>query len=80
MTDENLTKWLDDLEADGRTMADVTTVESAMGIPRARLYEWRALDRGPLSIRLGGKVQYPIAALRKWLLESAERSSRGGVT
>lgn len=42
-------------------------VESAYGIPRKTLQNWRVLGRGPQFKRFGRRVLYGVDALERWV-------------
>ena len=37
------------------------------------LYRWRKNDAGPPSIRVGNRVRYPVAAVKRWLEEGGSK-------
>ena len=48
------------------------------GIKRNTLQKWRSLGTGPIYVKLGGKVVYPLEAIREYeksrtFIESSER-------
>lgn len=49
------------------------------GIPVPTLRTYRALNKGPASFRLGGKVYYMRQELDRWCAEEMASTRRGGI-
>ena len=52
-------------------------VADFLGIPVATLHQWRYLGSGPEAFRVGKHLRYDPDIVRRWLVESCQRSTTG---
>lgn len=52
-------------------------VRERIGVSTQTLSYWRSRNEGPLSIKLGGSVRYPVAEFEAWLKKNTEETARG---
>jgi excisionase family DNA binding protein len=49
----------------------------ALGVPKATLYRWRYLGRGPVALAVGRHLRYRPAEVEKWLNSGAGNGEQG---
>lgn len=52
-------------------------VRERIGVSTQTLSYWRSRNEGPLSIKLGGSVRYPVVEFEAWLAEQHDKTARG---
>lgn len=50
---------------------DTAEVQRRIPVSKATLSQWRKVNRGPVSVRLGGRILYPRAEFERWMAEIA---------
>jgi len=64
-------------EPNATTYLLAAEVQQRIPVSKATLSGWRRDNRGPQSIRLGGRILYPRHEFERWLAETAESTLRG---
>ena len=59
---------------------DTGAVSEETGIPAATLRYWRHANVGPASFTLGRRVVYRRGAIKQWIADQEQATTRGGAT